>query len=107
MYIFSLIEKITNELNLKKDIKDITIVDNIKFYLYKNKVIKIIKETNQDNLTKEEQYIANLELSKYTLMDYILENNYKDNLLISLYFILGNSGSSYKRLVFQLFIKKY
>jgi len=91
MYIFSLIEKITNELNLKKDIKDITIVDNIKFYLNKNKVIKIIKETNQENLTKEEKYIANLELSKYTLIDYILENNYKDNLLISLYFILGNA----------------
>jgi len=92
MYVFSLIEIITNKLEIEKDINKISIIDFIKFFKNYYNVMSIIK--NFKNPTDEERYIISVfSINKISEQKYLLSQNYFNNLFLDIYFILGNPFS--------------
>ena len=88
----SLFNRIMLKMNLEKDIKKISIVDNIKFMLNIEQVIKDMKK-NEYIATQTEKYIINLNSSENALIMRKISLNYYNNLLLDLYFIIGNEYS--------------
>jgi hypothetical protein len=57
MYEFSLIETITNKLEIEEDIEKISLIDFINFFFKYNELISILR--TYENPSREEKYILN------------------------------------------------
>ena len=86
----SLIQTITSELHLEKDIKKVTTIDSINFKLNIDKVYDILRNYPKDKATKAEKYIIDLNLCPSAQIKEKLSQNHQHNLLMELYFTLGN-----------------
>jgi hypothetical protein len=84
----SLINYITTNLNLTNDIKNVSIVDHLKLKINSKKVYELLK--SYKNPTKTEKYLIDLELSECSKTMTLLDQNYFDNLLFNIYFIISN-----------------
>jgi hypothetical protein len=92
MYEFSLIETITNKLELEEDIEKISLIDFINFCFKYNELISILR--TYENPSREEKYIIDVFACKrVSRQRYLLSQNYFNNLLLDIYFIIGNSFS--------------
>jgi len=89
----SLIEIITNKINIEDNIKDVSIIDLIKFKFNFKKIKKIMRNYSTNNSNEIEQYIIDLNLSKYLKIINLIDQTSFDNLLLNIYFILGNPYS--------------
>jgi len=91
----SLIKSITSELNITSDIKNISIVDLIKLKLNSKKVDNIMLSyvKSSPNISLDEKYVIDLNLSEFRKTMNLLEQNYFNNLLLNIYFIIGNPYS--------------
>ena len=86
----SLIQTITSELHLEKDIKKVTTIDSINFKLNMDRVYDILRNYPRDKATKAEKYIIDLNLCPSAQIKEKLSQNHQHNLLMELYFTLGN-----------------
>jgi len=86
----SLIQTITSELHLEKDIKKVTTIDGINFTLHIDKIYDILRNYPKDKCTKAEKYIIDLNLCPNAQIMEKLYQNHQQNLLMDLYFTLGN-----------------
>ena len=89
----NLIETITNKLNICNNIKDISIVDHLRFKFNKYIINKISNKYILENPTKVEKYIIELKLSECSEIMNLLDQNYHGNLLLNIYFVIGNPYS--------------
>jgi len=91
----SLIQNITSTINISNDIKKVSIVDYLKFKFNSKKVNNILKTHMNTgmNPTESEKYIIELNLSEYSQTMKLLDQNYHGNLLLNIYFIIGNPYS--------------
>jgi hypothetical protein len=91
----SLIKSITSELNITSDIKHISIVDALHFKFNSKKIDTIMLSYSQSNssISPVEKYIINLNLSEYRKTMTLLDQNYHGNLLLMIYFVIGNPYS--------------
>jgi hypothetical protein len=87
----SLINRIINKLNLEKKLENISVVDSIKIELNNTKLTTILQ--NHKNPTEIEKYIIKLYSSKEQHDILLLSNNYFENLLLLVYFTIGNPFS--------------
>ena len=87
----SLINYITTNLNLTNDIKNVSIVDHLKLKINNKKVNELLK--SYKNPTKIEKYLIDLELSECSKTMTLLEQNYFNNLLFNIYFVISNPYS--------------
>jgi len=91
MYLFSLMDTIANKLDLSVDIKTMSIIDLINFELKKDQIQKIMKQYN--NPTEIEKYVIKIYTDKYIDVKNLLSQNYFNNILADVYFIIGNPFS--------------
>jgi hypothetical protein len=89
----SLIQTIIRNLNISNDIKNVSIVDHLKFKFNSSKIQEILKTHIEKNPTESEKYMIKLNLSEYSKTMKLLEQNYQNNLLLNIYFIIGNPYS--------------
>jgi hypothetical protein len=89
----SLMNIITSELNLEKDVKLVSTIDNIKFMLNIDKVVEIIKNYPQNFATPLEKYMINLNLNENAFIMHTISQNHQHNLLLDIYFTIGNEYS--------------
>ena len=89
----NLIETITNKLNIHNNIKDLSIVDHLRFKFNTYKINKILNKYILDNPSKLEKYIIDLKLSECSEIMNLLDQNYQTNLLLNIYFVIGNPYS--------------
>jgi hypothetical protein len=89
----NLIETITNKLNINNNIKDISIVDHLRFKFNTYKINKILNKYILDNPAKIEKYMINLYSSECSEIMRLLDQNYHGNLLLNIYFVIGNPYS--------------
>ena len=87
----TLINTITDKLNLETNINNISVIDSIKMELNSETVMSILKKYK--NPTKMEKYIIKIHTSKEENIKSILSNNYFENLLSLVYFTIGNPFS--------------
>lgn len=84
----SLFDTITNDINLETNVKNISVIDEIKYELNFEKIINILKTYNPNN--EIEVYIKTHFSNEEIYTNNILSCNYFNNFFVSTYFILGN-----------------
>lgn len=89
----SLMNTLTSELNLEKDFKLVSTIDNIKFIINIDRVIEIIEKYSQNFASPLEKYIINLNLNKNAFIMNTIRQNHQHNLLLDIYFTIGNEYS--------------
>jgi hypothetical protein len=86
-----MIKKIIKKLDLEKNIKLISPIDEIKICNNIDKLNETIKSFEIEDPI--EKYIQNQIIKKESHLMYLLNHNYFNNILISIYFIIGNPYS--------------
>jgi hypothetical protein len=91
MYIYTLIDVITNKLKLSRNIQSITIIDFLKLFEERYKLLEILK--SYQDPTEEEKYIIDLFSSEeLDEINYITQSFFR-NFFSNIYMIIGNPYS--------------